>query len=183
MADLSVENPAATHFVFIAASGQPGRGRWDPLSGYAWWVLSPNAQRVQGGNSTLNAPVDNWHTTAAVQAAVEAVTQSAIAARSHLHFVSTLEYLTNLLNEDRSVRKEDDYLRKDLTPLADEEQLRVLDAKFEELDLTVTAGPPRSRIAGDIFQSLKGFTSVLGRNADNPDDWTGQLAEDLGPKR
>src|SRR5947208_10349443 len=86
MSALTGENPKVTHFLFLAASAQAGMYR--DKSAYGWWLMTPDGNRMCGGNSTLASPVRAWLTSALLSAALEAVPN--VPEGGRLHVVSNL---------------------------------------------------------------------------------------------
>jgi hypothetical protein len=168
MPTLTEECPTATHFLFVAASGEGGASR--DQSGFCWWILTPDTERLSGGNNTLTAPVQDWHPAALLHATLEAAPN--VPPGGHLHVVSTYKDHTDLLNEKPSARRERDYRKSDGKPLANEKKWRELDDTFTELQLTVNAGPPKSASAKRVFRALSAFASDLKNNINNPGEWS-----------
>ena len=109
-----------------------------------------------------------------LHAATEAVAQGGIPEGSHLHFISDLSFLTDLLNEDRAARRATGYLRKSKPrrPLAYADKWRELDAALDKLNLTVSAGRPLSDESRWPLGGLKLWATEIRRNIGrDPSEW------------
>ena len=124
----------------------------------------------RGGNSTLASLVQGWQAVALLQAMLESVPN--VPAGGHLHVVSELKNaFTDLLNEDRSIRRGRQYRKTNRKPLANEREWRALDASFDWLNLTICAGAPRTAVGKAMFDYLAKLVRDARANIDNPDEW------------
>ena len=170
MTDLTEEHSSATHFLFIAASGEGGND--GDKSAFAWWLRTPKGEPLASGNNTLTSSVDDWPNAALLEAVLEPVTQRHIPVGAHLHVISDQKFFTDLLKKDRAVRRGEGYIKTSGKPLAYVEKWRELDMAFDEFNLTVRAGRAKSDLGKDIFLKLKDFVAILKDNIDNHADWT-----------
>ena len=122
------------------------------------------------GNSTLASSVQGWQAVALLQAMLEAVPN--VPAWRHRHLVLELkEPFTDLLNEDRSVRRSRNYQKTNRKPLANEREWRALDALFDRLNLTICAEAPMTAVGKAMFDYLAKLVRDARANIDNPDEW------------
>ncbi len=173
MISLVEEHPTATHFMFIAASGEGGDD--GNKSAFAWWLMSPKAETLASGNNTLTSSVADWSNAALLQAVLEAVSQGHVPEGARLHVISDQKSLTDLLRKDRAIRRAEGYLKTSGEPLAYAEKWRELDIAFDDFNLHLSAGRAKSGLGKDIFLKLKGLVAILKNNIDNDDDWTSSL--------
>ena len=118
---LTDENPKATH-VSCSSRQAPRRGERNEAA-YGRWIITPDRKPISWGNSTLASSVQGWQAVALLQAMLESVPN--VPAGGHLHVVSELKNaFTDLLNEDRSIRRGRQYRKTNGEPLANEKEWR-----------------------------------------------------------
>jgi hypothetical protein len=149
--------------VFLSASAQGGRERNE--AAYGLWITTPDMKPI-----SLASSVQGWQAVALLQAMLEAVLMYRRGVT--LHVVSELKQpFTDLLNEDRSVRRSRNYQKTNGKPLANKRERRALDASFDRLNLTICAGAPRTAVGKAMFDYLAKLVRDARANIDNPDEW------------
>lgn len=147
----------------------------DPRAAFAWEVFDPAWARVADGTSAFGPEIRDYHTGPALTAALQAIAH--VPDHQHVHFVSDLEFFTDLLNQNSAVRRAREYRKskgkgKLGDPLACHDQWRALDDLADERGLTVGGGRANTERELEAHQSLKLAASDNAWNSGNgPGEW------------
>jgi hypothetical protein len=133
--------------LWLAASGHGGDtfAAAPETAAYAWSIETNESERLSERDTAFKPTINDCHMAAVLNAAVEALDCGMIAPGSSLHVITDLDRFVRMLNEDRSVRRLNDYRRRSINrPLPYAEKWRELDALLDRLSLKVSARRPWS---------------------------------------
>jgi hypothetical protein len=157
----------ADFWIWVASADRGGSGPFDAEAEaeYCWCVRSRDGKHVQSDKkSVLQARVNDYHTAALVPATRAAL--GCVPKGSKVHVFSDVQFFTDILNEEPTVRVESGYLRRNRKPLAYQDEWKALDRVTAERSLRVSAGlPPKSDTLSSLEWNLSRELGVVKEGA------------------